>query len=187
MVPLKELKLAAKHNKSQAEVWEKVEEAQGKLSAAANTNVASGVSRSSLQLSLENEEVRADADEYIDALRSIVKGKPDVIGFIFVINGEINSADTYGSGALFAKLWPKLLKATAVEAVSESHISSASAKVSVQDIQSFIDDAESAASVSERTITDRIRMITRESRQTVFIESRDSEQGTWLHRNYLMK
>ena len=31
----------------------------------------------------------------------------------------INSADVYASRALFVKLWPKLLKASAVEAVAE--------------------------------------------------------------------
>ena len=186
-VPSKELKLAAKHTRSQTEVWDKVEKAQGGLSMAANTNVASNVSRSSLQLSLENSVVRANAGEYIDAIRSIVAGKSDVIGFVFAINGEINSSDTYGSSELFAKLWPKLLRATAIEAVSESYNSKASRSISVDSISTFLSDAESAPSASERTVTERIRMITRESRQTVFIESRDSEQGAWLHRNYLMK
>src|SRR5688500_10043893 len=121
MAPSKELKLAAKHSKSQTEVWARVADSQEKLSAASNTNVASGVSRSSMQLSLENEAVRSTAAEYVDALRTIVNGKSEVIGFVFAINGEINSADTYGSSDLFAKLWPKLLRATAIEAVSESH------------------------------------------------------------------
>ena len=187
IVPSKELKLAAKHANSQAQVWARVEESQGKLSAAANTNVASNVSRSSLQLSLENKEVRANADEYIDSLRSIVNGKEDVIGFVFAINGEINSADTYGSGELFAKLWSKLLKASAIEAVSESYGRSSSATVRSDDTREFLDDAESAGVRSERTVTDRIRMITRESKHVVLIESRDSEHGTWLHRNYITK
>jgi len=187
MAPSKQIKLAARLEKSQAQVWRGVEESQNKLSAAANTNVASNVSRSSLPLTLENRFVRANADEYIQALRSIINGKDDVIGFVFAINGEINSADTYGSGELFAKLWPKLLKAAAIEAVSESHERISPPTVRTDDIREFLDSAESAGVANERTVTDRIRMITRESKQVVLIESRDSEYGTWLHRNYITK
>ncbi len=187
-LPSKELKLAAKHTGSQAGVWEKVEEAQGKLSAASNTNVASNVSRSSLQLSLENDAVRANTNDYIDALRTIVKGKSDVIGFVFAINGEINSGDTYGSHDLFVKLWPRLLKAAAIESVSESYEGRRSEEmVSLQRISEFLLDANTAEIPSERRVTNRIRMVTRESDEVVLIESRDSERGEWLHRNYLTK
>jgi hypothetical protein len=187
MAPSKDIKLAARYEKSQDRVWRGVAESQNKLSAAANTNVASSVSRSSLPLSLENDVVRANAAEYIDALRSIIDGKSDVIGFGFAINGEINSADTYGSNELFAKLWPKLLKAAAIEAVSESSDDGKFDTVAADDVRTFLTDAEAAGATTERTVTDRIRMITRASKRSVFIESRDSERGTWLHRNYLTK
>jgi len=187
MAPSKELKLAAKHSKSQARVWETVAEAQGGLSAAANTNVASNVSRSSLQLSLENQEVRTSASEYIDALRSIINGKDDVIGFVFAINGEINSGDTYGSTELFAKLWPKLLKATAIEAVAESHRSELSASVAAGSMRDFMATAEKSSIEEDREITPRIKMLTRESEETVLIESQDRESDGWLHRNYLKR
>ena len=42
-----------------------------------------------------------------------------MIGYVFAINGHINSADVYASRALFLKLWPKLLEASAVEAIAE--------------------------------------------------------------------
>ena len=187
IVPSKELKLAAKHSRSQTEVWDSVKASQQKMSSAANTNVASNVSRSSLQLSLEHEAVRSNSSEYIDALRNIVKGQDDVVGFVFSINGAINSADTYGSGDLFIKLWPRLLKATAIEAVAESDGSKATEQPAVAMFSQFLSNAQSADSVSERSVTDRIRMITRESRGAVFIESRDSERGSWLHRNYISK
>ncbi len=187
-VPSKQLKLAAKHSRSQAEVWDSVSETQSGLSAASNTNVASNVSRSSLQLSLENKDVRANANEYINELSSIIDGRDDVIGFVFAINGEINSADTYGSQELFTKLWPKVLKAAAIEAVSESYGRSSAKSVTVNEIRDFMTDAETARAVDERTVTDRIRMLTRESRSVVFIESRDRDRGNeWIHRNYITK
>jgi len=186
IVPSKDLKLAAKHADSQAQVWAGVAESQEKLSAASNANVASNVSRSSMQLSLEHNAVRTGAGDYVEELRTIVRGKSDVIGFVFAINGEINSGDTYGSHDLFIKLWPRLLKAAAIEAVSESYGSESSVDA-VDSIDDFLTDAEAAAVESERTITDRILIRIRESKRSILIESRDTNQSGWLHRNYLMK
>ena len=59
------------------------------------------------------------ADGYIKKLSGIIDGKSDVIGYAFAVNGKISSSDVYGSNALFRQLWPKLLKASAVEAIAE--------------------------------------------------------------------
>ncbi|MGB7070534.1 MAG: DUF6569 family protein [Pyrinomonadaceae bacterium] len=181
----KELKLAAKHSKSQTEVWNGVAVAQERLSSAANTSVRSNESRSSLQLSLENQKVRQNAEEFIDALIRITEGQDDVVGFVFAVNGEINSADTYGSSDLFKKLWPKLLKASAIEAISSSYNKKADRSVTADEIQSFMSGAERAPVDSTRSFTDRIRIVTRESRQSVFFETLD--QDFWIHRSYIAK
>ncbi len=184
----KGLKMAAKHSKSQAEVWERVDEQQTKLNSSINVETRSNLSRSSLQLSLENPKVRASADAYINALGSIVDGKSDVVGFVFVVGGELNSADVYTSSALFKKLWPRLLKASAIEAISESYKRGAGGSVTTDDLQTFFSEAESGTQVLERQVTDRITMITRESKKTVFLETRDKKQnGAWIHRNYITR
>jgi hypothetical protein len=185
MAPGIDLKVATKHTKSQTEVWNKVGEQQTKLSASTNTNTTSSVSRSSLPLTLRNEAVQANTEDYIDALQDILRGKHDVIGFVFAINGRINSADTYGSNELFAKLWPRLLKATAIEALGESHSGSSTVIITADPLNEFLSKAELGESVSEEKVTDRIRMITRESDEGILIESRDRERTGWLHRNYL--
>jgi len=119
-VVTKELKIAANATRSQQEVWASVAKAQDSLSKNVGGDVKSGASASSLQLSLENDKVAASVDQYIRALNKIADGKSDVIGYAFAINGKLNSADVYVSNALFKKLWPKMLKATATEAVAES-------------------------------------------------------------------
>ncbi len=185
-VSSKELKIAAKHSKSQSEVWSKVAESQDKLSAATNTNTASNLSRSSLPLTLENKAVRSNAAEYIKALTDIVGSRTDVIGFIFTINGEINSSDIYGSSALFAKLWPRLLKSAAIEAVSESENKKTQPSAAgPNEIGDFFETVESQNTFEEREVTNRIRMITRETTLTVFIETLD--RGVMLHSNYILK
>src|SRR5262249_44051686 len=113
----KELKLAAKYRNQQAEVWNRVAQAQEKLATNLKSSVKSNESASSLQLTLENKELLQAAGAYTKALSGIIEGDQDVIGYAFAINGKLNSADIYASSALFRKLWPKLLKAAAIEAI----------------------------------------------------------------------
>lgn len=188
MVATKDLKMAAKVNRSQQQVWEKVDEAQEKLNRSVATEVRAANSASSLQLSLENEKVRETADAYIEKLSGIVNAQTDVIGYAFAINGKLNSADVYASNSLFNKLWPKLLKTSAIEATAESVIGAHVESVATEQAADFLARAEQGAQVSERQVTDRIKMVMRESEQHVLSETRDlKHDGKWLHRNYLVK
>src|ERR1043166_10108274 len=103
----RELKLAAKSANSQQAVWENVSVAQDKLSRNVGRSVNSQVSETSFELSIENSRVKETSAAYINSLAGILKNKSDVIGYVFAINGKVNSADVYASRALFAKLWPK--------------------------------------------------------------------------------
>ena len=119
-------------------------------------------------------------------MSDIVDHKSDVIGIVMVINGKINSADIYGSSALFVKLWPKLLKAAAIEAVAESSEKDPSqSTATTDDIVTFLDTADRSSITEERTVTDRIRLITQTSENCVFLTSLDRDAV--LHRNYLTR
>jgi hypothetical protein len=135
---------------------------------------------------MQNPKVREDSETYAKYLEDIVPKNADVIGIVMVINGKINSADTYGSSELFVKLWPKLLIAAAIEAVAESSQSGQSqTTLTTNEIESFFETSENATIVDEQTVTDRIHLISRESPVSVYLMTldRDSE----LHRNYLTK
>ena len=188
MVASKELKIAAKHSRSQSQVWTRVEDQQEKLSAATNANVQSNTSRSSMQLTLENPHVRADSGEYIKALRAIIDNSDDVTGLVFAINGKINSSDVYTSTELFTKLWPRLLRAAAIEAVSESDVDESGTSVGFDSVSRFLSDAAAAPVSDRRSVTERIGILTYENGSTVLIETLDRKQnGNWVHRNYLMR
>ena len=79
--------------------------------------MAADKSETSLQLALESEKLAEAQKAYIDALKGAAEKEPDVVGYVFAVNGKINSGDIYASNALFRKLWPKLLKAAATEAI----------------------------------------------------------------------
>ena len=182
----KEIKLAAKRSNSQGGVWESVTVAQDKLSENVGSRVNSTVSASSLQLALENQRVQETADGYIRALSKIVNTSDDVIGYVFAINGKVNSADVYASNALFKKLWPKLLKANAIEAIAKLQ-KEKFVPASVESVRGFLSEAEKARA-SEKEVTARVKLLTREDDNNIFFETRDSaQQGAWVHRNYIRK
>jgi ARG/rhodanese/phosphatase superfamily protein len=182
----KDLKLAAKSSRSQGEVWQNVTVAQDKLSQNVMETVNVTASPSSLQLALENKKLNQTADSYIRALSGITSGKSDVIGYVFAINGKINSADVYGSGELFKKLWPKLLKANAIEAIAELQKDNFK-PASAEQAKAFLTEAESGRA-SEKDVTGRVKLVTREDDKNIFFETRDdAQQGAWVHRNYIKK
>jgi hypothetical protein len=185
-VATKEIKLAAKRENSQGGVWESVTVAQNKLSQNVGTRVNSPVSASSLQLAVENGKVQDTADSYIKALSGIVNRSDDVIGYVFAINGKVNSADVYGSNVLFKKLWPKLLKANAIEAIAELQREKF-APASAESVQGFLSESEKAHG-SDKDVNARVNLLTREDDENILFETRDrAAKGAWVHRNYIKK
>jgi hypothetical protein len=183
----RDVKLAAKNAGSQSEVWRQVAVAQDKLSANVGARVNGAASPTSFELALENKDVQKSADGYFKALSGIVEGKPDVIGYVFAINGKINSADIYASSALFKKLWPKLLKSSAIEAVAELHRGEKFAAPPADAVQGFLDDSPKGAE-KQKDVSPRVQMVTRESDGSVFFETRDrAKSDTWVHRNVIKK
>jgi hypothetical protein len=185
-VSTKEIKLAAKRSNSQGAVWENVRVAQDKLSENVGARVNSSVSASSLQLAIENGKVQETAESYINALSGIVNRSNDVIGYVFAINGKVNSADIYGSNVLFKKLWPKLLKANAIEAIAELRQEKFK-PASADHARGFLSEAEKAKG-SDKNVNARVNLLTREDDENILFETRDrAQKDGWVHRNYIKK
>jgi hypothetical protein len=186
-VALKEIKLAAKSSNSQQAVWENVKVAQEKLGRNVGGSVQSGASASSLELSVEDPKVKETIAAYMTALSGILQNKTDVIGYVFAINGQVNSADIYASHALFAKLWPKLIKASAVEAVAEIQKGLEHKPVTDETVMVFLTESEQAAAAT-KDITPRVRLVTRENDKNAFYETQDrTDKDGFVHRNYIRK
>jgi hypothetical protein len=189
-VHTKDLKLAVLAYRSQAEVWDKVSEAQDKLSAKLGASVRAKRSATSLQLTLEDEKVEQRVERYVRELTPIIdgpNGQGAVIGYAFAINGKVNSADLYASSALFKKLWPRLLKASAVEAVAEFEEGKICDPAPAADVKAYL-NCDGRYKVVERQVTSRIRLITRETDKTILQDTCDQEcSGAWIHRSCLVK
>ena len=186
-VASREMKLAAKEKGSQSEVWAEVAAAQDKLSRNTGGSVKSAASPTSFQLALENKQVTASADSYVKTLSGIVEGKNDVIGYVFAINGKINSADIYASNALFRKLWPKLLQASAIEAVSELRRGEKFEVPKPADVQGFLDEGAKGPE-QEKNVSGRVQMVTRDSKENISFDTKDrAKSDVVVHRNIIKK
>jgi hypothetical protein len=151
------------------------------------TSVTDSASPSSLQLTLENKLVKESTNDYVKSLSSIINGKRDVIGFVFAINGQINSADVYSSNALFAKLWPKMLEASVIEAVAELKADEKFQPVEAAAVRNFLRESQTGKAETKK-VTARTNVVKSETEKNLFFETRDrSSKKTWLHRNYLAK
>jgi hypothetical protein len=186
----KNLKLAVKSRKDQAEVWREVAKAQYDLSASLEGGTGAGMAQSvaatsptSLQLTLESRPVRKAVERYLTSLSGVASGKRDVVGFAFAVNGVINSADVYSSPALFAAMWPKLLRSSAVEAAARLRKGDRFQPVTAGAIRTFLEDSESGRP-SEVDVDSRVKLMTYTGEKHILFESRDGS-GV-LHRNYIL-
>jgi ARG and Rhodanese-Phosphatase-superfamily-associated Protein domain len=182
----KDLKFACRQDMSQRKVWDNVAKAQAKLAENARAPVQSADSKTSLQLTLEHKKVLESIDGYVKKLTPAVADRKDVIGYAFAINGQLNSADVYASSALFKKLWPKLVKASAVEAFHELKKDRKFEPVKGDAVLAFLADPEKGKK-SRKDINPRLSQVQKETERNVLFETCDKSSGQYLRRSYLAK
>lgn len=196
VVPSREMKLAMQAPKPSApaysgfetasrqqEVWDGVQKAQDRLSAATGGEVRSVASATSLQLALENEKLTKLRSSYVESLKAAGENGDDIVGYVFAVNGKINSGEVYESNGLFRKMWPKLLDASATEAIN--HRNEAMEKVvSVKAVQAFL-DAGNAGKERVAPLNFGVTRVTRESDNAWQFETALADG--WVHRSYLSK
>jgi hypothetical protein len=117
----------------------------------------------------------------------LLDGNNDAVGYVFAINGEIQSADVYASPALFRGLWPKQAQALAIETLAEKSKPGAAAKVTSDKALAFLTKAESAAGAALPAPNSRTRVMKKDSPQALFVESQDNASKSWVHRSYTAK
>jgi ARG/rhodanese/phosphatase superfamily protein len=173
---------AAETQMRQQRVWDYVASINRELSSNLSRSGGPMPAPSSLQTALEDDKLKTAQQAYIDLLRPAGEKDPDIIGFVFAVNGRVNSGDAYSSNALFRKMWPKLLAASATEAIANR---GAGAAPSAEAIRAFVNAVEGGkASVTD--LTQHARLETRETEGALYFATAWAD-GRWVHRNYLAK
>lgn len=183
----KKLKIATKVAADQEQVWEHVAEGQQKLEDSVGAPVRDERSASSLELTLDHEKIKKETEDCLAALTPIVKEKSDTLGFVFAINGKINSGESYASHELFMKLWNKLAHAAAVEAIAETRGKRRTTPVTAAKVRKFLQTSETGKP-ELRQVSDRVVLHTKRTRKSVLFETEDKSLGTTpVHRNYIQQ
>ncbi|MDD5065949.1 MAG: hypothetical protein PHF84_02765 [bacterium] len=131
--------------------------------------------------------MKKEAGRYIRELSHIAGKANDVVGFVFCINGEINSADIYSHNKLFLKLWPKMLEASAIEAVSEYEQGFDYETLSSRDIRNWLEDVESGRK-SPKSINRYTDARVIDNEDYYMMETYDEkDKDNWVHKNMIKK
>lgn len=186
-VPTKGGKIAVRAAVSQDEVWKKVAMSQMALQRNLKADVKARASATSLQLTLEHKKLLEAVASHIKKLQASPDGKDDVIGYAAVINGQVSNADIYVTRDLFKKLWPKLLKASAVEAVAELQKDKKFKPATLDEVKAFLAAADKGKKAA-RDVNKRFRQVQQESPKCYLFETRDkANKGVAVRRSYIAK
>ncbi len=168
----------------QQEMWRAAKIVQDKLSGSVGTSVAAAQSRSSLQLAYENEKLETARAAYLKALLAPGLKDDDIVGYVFAINGKINSGDVYSSNGLFRKMWNKQLSANATEAIGEK-TAGTSTPPTIAAVQAFLDAAE-RGKASDKALPLANKLETRIGDAAFYFETKRASGG-FVHKNYLVR
>ena len=150
-------KIAAIVLRDQGAVWQSVASSQAELSEKVGKDVRSRKSASSLELTLSSEDLKKATEAYQAPLGKAIEGRKRVVGVAVVLNGKVHNVDIYGSSALFRKLYPKLLKANAVEAVAKKQKDLKFEIASAEDVKNWMAEAKKGQEATRR-INDQMKM-----------------------------
>ena len=181
------LRLANRHKGVQGEVWQSVVKAQEALSTNAGAGVKDKASDSSLALSLKVKEVQAAVAQYVTKLETALKDKDDVVGFAFAINGKVYAADIYALANHVPEGLPRLLHASAVEAFAEVQKDKTFATASVENVKSFLAEADKGKATDARDVGKTISQSTNESERVLRFDSKDNASKEQLRQELLEK
>lgn len=132
---------AAKASKSQSEVWAKVEEKRAEVGAAASPTDA-------YMDIVEDKDVEKELKPYLDKFSSIPEiGGWNTVGVIAAVGDEIIVVDLFTNHKLFKKLWKKLIKSYAMDAINRSPGGS----LSKSDVRDFLDELSDVTICSRDT------------------------------------
>lgn len=128
----------AKLSESQTEVWAEISRTQDKLGVASGTGT--------VMANYEDKEVQKIIEEYDSGFGKIPKVSKSTVGVVVTTGEKIICLDLFVSNSLLNKLWKKLIKSYAMDAINGKKSS-----VTKQDIENFLESFEDAKYVSTGT------------------------------------
>jgi len=130
----------ARLHRDQSRVWAQVSEEQERLAAPSATGAVRSV--------YESAEVQRSMEPYVSKLSDIPSVAPNVIGVVVANGREIVCADLFYRPDLFHRLWPKLLRSYAADAIGK-HIGPG--PVTIREARRFLGQVRRATRTRDHT------------------------------------
>jgi hypothetical protein len=138
--------------------------------------------RTSLPLALENRGLIEAQHAYVNRLEgagdATGSGAGNILGAVFAVNGRLDGAEIYQSHALFAAMWPQLLRAHATEAIAANG-HAADAPPALETVEAFLASAQAGA--ARKTAPS---IVLRDSAAAIYLETSD-RGGAWVNRSFV--
>ena len=177
------LKRSIQRAQSQQEVWDAVSVAETVVAEYADTPASRLSSSGTYSAIVEHETLRAEREDYVEAVLPRVLAHEDAVGVVVAINGEIVGADLYRSHELFGKLARKVLDAYAQEAILSGDTPSA-APPTIGAVSRFL---EEGASVTTESLSAMMERRSSENAVADIFEYRFGKDAKSLHSSYVKK
>ncbi|MEL6676599.1 MAG: DUF6569 family protein [Bacteroidota bacterium] len=194
MLSSKELRMAARYHGNQSQVWNEVSATQRKLSlnlSKSSTDtviVSDSRSGSSLQLSLENKDLKQAQEEMSRKLKPLLTQHPQALGVAFAINGEIYGVELYNQRALFEAMWPKLLQSMITEALATSTQEQCEMLNQAKVGQYLQETKKELKATKEFALGKGASWKTEENQQGYLrFTVEDKKQGNWVHQSFMKR
>jgi hypothetical protein len=128
-----------------------------------------------LPLALENRTLVDAQERYANDLEAAAAAG-DIVGAVFAVNGSLDGAEIYQSHALFAAMWPQILRAHAVEAIAASD-RPAGTPPALDSVEAFLAAAQAGTA---RKANPRVR----DSDAAIYAETSE-RGGAWVNRSFV--
>ncbi len=190
MLSSRELKLAAKYEKDQGKVWNRVAKQKKYLSDKLSdkngytVDVADDESNTSLELALENKELKKEKEAFLNQLKALIN-TPEAIGYAYTINGEIYGVEVYNNQQLFKDLWGKILESIVVEAISKDGDNNQPQKTK-KDVLDYMKAAKDTDKKTEKKLNVVTNFkTTKTANGNIVFTTEDLKQQQWVHKSYM--
>jgi hypothetical protein len=132
------LRQTAQAEKDQGQVWEEV--------AQMNVSLGTESGTGTYGRAVTDEKVAQGIDPYLAAISPQVGKDGKAVGVAVAVNGEVQCADVFSNPALFQKLWPKLSRSYALDALEKADAKGAKRTATIRDVEAFFKEAKGGKS-----------------------------------------
>lgn len=132
------LRQKAKLSESQAEVWDEISASQTRMGIASGTGT--------VRANYEDAEIKKKLDEYVKKFEKVPALSSSTIGVVVTTGDRIICFDMFANNGLLKKLWKKLVKSYAMDALEGEK-----GNLSKEDIKKFLESLKHADYISTGT------------------------------------